>query len=233
MMDLIEYKDFTGEVKDIDVNNRIITGYLSAFDNKDHDGDIITKGAYAKSIAERKDKIFFLNQHNWQQPLTKFNVLKEDNKGLYFESMPLPDTSYANDVMKLYEAGVLKEHSVGFQTIKSDRVKSENTRYIKEIKLYEGSVVTLGANSNTPFTGFKSTIKEVDEQVKNILKAIKGGSFTDETFVLLEIALKQLQLNAVEIGKKSLTEPFNDTQIEPMTAESKAIINYLNERNGI
>lgn len=215
-MELLEIKDFTGEVKDIDTKGRVITGYLSSFGNKDHDGDIIVKGAYTKSITERKNNIFFLNQHNWQQPLTKFNVLQEDEKGLYFESMPLPDTSYANDVMKLYEAGVLKEHSVGFQTIKSDYNKEEATRYIKEIKLYEGSVVTLGANSSTPFTGFKSTIKEVDTQMKLILKAIKDGNFTDDTFSLLELALKQLQLNAVEIYKKSLTEPSTDTQAEPI-----------------
>ena len=232
-MDLLEYKDFTGSVKDVDAKGRVITGYLSSFDNKDHDGDIIVKGAYTKSINERKSQIFFLNQHNWQQPLTKFNVLQEDEKGLYFESMPLPETSYANDVMKLYEAGVLKEHSVGFQTVKADYNKTEDTRYIKEIKLYEGSVVTLGANSNTPFTGFKSTIKEIDEEVANILKAMKSGTFTDETFILLEIALKQLQLNAIELGKKSLEEPIIITQTEPIgqTKELEILNEYLRKWN--
>jgi HK97 family phage prohead protease len=232
-MDILEIKDFTGSVKDVDTKGRVITGYLSSFGNKDHDGDIIVKGAYSKSIAERKNQIFFLNQHNWQQPLTKFNVLQEDEKGLYFESMPLPDTSYANDVMKLYEAGVLKEHSVGFVTVKSDYKKEEETRYIKEIKLYEGSVVTLGANSNTPFTGFKSTMKEVDEEVKTILKAMKAGTFTDETFTLLEIALKQLQLNAIELGKKSLTEPLQGTQPEPIgnIKEVEILQNYLKKWN--
>jgi HK97 family phage prohead protease len=232
-MDLLEYKDFTGSVKDVDAKGRVITGYLSSFDNKDHDGDIIVKGAYTKSINERKSQIFFLNQHNWQQPLTKFNVLQEDEKGLYFESMPLPETSYANDVMKLYEAGVLKEHSVGFQTVKADYNKTEDTRYIKEIKLYEGSVVTLGANSNTPFTGFKSTIKEIDEEVASILKAMKSGTFTDETFILLEIALKQLQLNAIELGKKSLEEPPKSTHIEPIgqIKELEILNEYLQKWN--
>jgi len=229
-MDLLEIKDFTGSVKDIDTKGRIITGYLSSFGNKDHDGDIIMKGAYNKSVTERKNQIFFLNQHNWQQPLTKFNVLQEDEKGLYFESMPLPDTSYGNDVMKLYEAGVLKEHSVGFQTIKSDYNKEEQIRYIKEIKLYEGSVVTLGANSDTPFTGFKSTIKEIDDEIKLIYKAIRNGSYTDETFSLLEIALKQLQRKSYELGIKSLTEPTIVTHQEPMTDEAKAIINYLKNK---
>lgn len=229
-MNLLEIKDFTGSVKDVDTKGRVITGYLSSFGNKDHDGDIIMEGAYTKSIAERKNQIFFLNQHNWKQPLTKFNVLQEDEKGLYFESMPLPETSYGNDVMKLYDAGVLKEHSVGFITVKSDFKKEEDTRYIKEIKLYEGSVVTLGANSNTPFTGFKSSIKDIDDEANLIYKAIRNGDYTDETFSLLQLALKQLQLQAFELGKKSLTEPTIVTP-EPIIKETEILKNYLQKWN--
>ena len=232
-MDVIEFKCPGGSVKDIDTKGRVITGYLSSFGNVDHDGDIIEKGAYAKSITERLNSIYFLNQHDWKKPLSKFKTLIEDDKGLYFESMPLPDTSYGNDVIKLYEAGVLNEHSVGFQTVKSDYDKDKQVRIIKEIKLYEGSVVTLGANSNTPFNGFKSSIKEVDDQIKTIMKAIRNGTFTDETFGLLEIALKQLQLNAIELGKKSLEEPSKDTQIEPKS-QAQQINEYLKlKKDGI
>tara|TARA_R110000803_G_scaffold63443_2_gene124119 strand:- start:2891 stop:3595 length:705 start_codon:yes stop_codon:yes gene_type:complete len=202
---LLEYKSLTGEVKDIDSKKRIVTGYLSSFDNKDFDGDIIVKGAYAKSIKERKDQIFFLNQHDWSQPHGKFNILQEDNKGLYFESEPLIDTTYSSDTLKLYEAGIVKEHSVGFITVKSDVDRKADARMLKELKLYEGSNVTLGANSNTPFTGVKSlNLKEIDNQSKLITKALRDGTFTDETFILLELALKQLQLESYNLGKTSL-----------------------------
>lgn len=226
---LLEYKDFTGSVKDIDSKGRTVTGYLSSFGNKDHDGDIIQKGAFSKSINERKGDIFFLNQHNWQQPLSKFNVLQEDEKGLYFESQPLPDTSYGNDVIKLYEAGVLKEHSIGFITMKDDYNDEEKIRYIKEVKLYEGSVVTLGANSETPFTGFKSlTLNEIDEKSKAIMKMLRNGTLTDDTFLQLEIALKQLQREAYELGKKSLEAA--ESTSEPMQDATKAIHEYLKSK---
>lgn len=231
MKDILEFKDFTGEIKDIDTNKRIVTGYLSAFGNTDHDNDIIEKGAFKKSISERKDNIFFLNQHNWSQPHGKFNVLQEDSKGLYFESQALPDTTYSNDTLKLYEAGVLKEHSIGFVTVKSDF--KEAARVIREVKLYEGSNVTLGANSNTPFTGLKSlTLPEINDRTNKLIKAIKTGTFTDETFVLLEYALKELQLQSYELGKKSLEniEPQGSTQIieEPSIDTIKNFINSLN-----
>ncbi len=205
MNEILSYKSIVGEVKDVDTKKRVITGYLSGFDNKDFDGDIIVKGAFKKSIDERKNDIYFLNQHNWSQPHGKFSMLKEDSKGLYFESEPLIDTSYSSDTLKLYEAGIVKEHSIGFQTVLSDYDTKANARIIKEVKLYEGSNVTLGANPDTPFTGFKSlTLKEVNNQHKLILKAFRDGNFTDDTFSLLEIALKQLQKQAYELGKKSL-----------------------------
>lgn len=131
MNGLLEFKSIFGGVKDIDSNKRIVTGYLSDFGSKDYDSDIIEKGSFAKSIAERKNDIFFLNQHDWKQPHGKFNILMEDSKGLYFESEPLIDTTYSSDAIKLYEAGIVKEHSIGFQTLKSEWHKDGYTRTIK------------------------------------------------------------------------------------------------------
>ena len=224
---MYEKKSIVGEIKDLDLKKRIVTGYLSAFGNKDHVGDIIVKGAFSKSIAERKDQIFFLNQHNWDQPHGKFNVLQEDAKGLYFESTPLVDTSYSSDLLKLYEAGIINEHSIGYQTVKSDEEKG--ARVLKEIKLYEGSNVTLGANPETPFLGMKAGTKRASDQVKRILTMLRKGDVTDDTFALLEIALKQYETELINIGKKSV-EPSQDTQPEPSadTQIEDAIRNFLN-----
>tara|TARA_R110000868_G_scaffold149783_3_gene372596 strand:+ start:3768 stop:4451 length:684 start_codon:yes stop_codon:yes gene_type:complete len=202
MKGILEYKQNNfGGVKDVDTKNRVVTGYLSSFDNIDHSGDIITKGAYAKTLKERRNQIVFLNQHKWDQPHGKFAVLNEDSKGLYFESEPLINTSYSEDALKLYEAGIITDHSVGFVTV-TQETKGEN-RILKELKLYEGSNVTIGDNSETPFTGFKSlSITETNDKIGVILKFFKNGTVTDETFQLLEIALKDLQKQAFEIGKQ-------------------------------
>lgn len=192
-------------VSDVDLKNRVVTGYLSSFDNVDHSGDIIVKGAYTKTLKERRNEIVFLNQHRWEQPHGKFAVLQEDQKGLYFESEPLIKTSYSEDALKLYDAGIMTDHSVGFVTITKE-TKGQN-RILKELKLYEGSNVTIGDNPNTPFTGFKSlSLTETNDKISTILKFFKNGTVTDETFYLLEIALKDLQKQAYEIGS-SLLKP--------------------------
>lgn len=209
---MYEKKSIVGEVKDLDLKKRVVTGYLSAFGNKDHVGDIVVKGAFTKSLAERKDQIFFLNQHNWDQPHGKFNTLQEDAKGLYFESMPLVDTTYSSDLLKLYDAGIINEHSIGYTTVQ-DEVKSDS-RLLKELKLYEGSNVTLGANPETPFMGMKAGTKRASDQVKRIMKMLRNGDLTDDTFSLLEIALKQYETELINLGKKSV-EPSENTQQEP------------------
>ena len=223
---MYEKKSIVGEVKDLDLNKRIVTGYLSAFDNKDHVGDIILKGAFDKSLRERKDQIFFLNQHNWDQPHGKFNMLQEDAKGLYFESNPLVDTTYSSDLLKLYDAGIINEHSIGFQTIQ-DEVKTDH-RLLKELKLYEGSNVTLGANPETPFMGMKAGTKRASDQVKRIMKMLRSGDVTDDTFALLEIALKQYETELINLGKKSV-EPLTSTQQEPSadTQVNDFLANYI------
>ena len=132
--------------------------------------------------------------------------------------------SYSDDAVKLYEAGILNQHSIGFITVKSHYDEEEKARVLTELKLFEGSNVTFGANPNTPFSGFKSmTPIKANDQVKRIVKMLRNGSLRDETFELLEIALKQLQKNMFELGKKSLkdNEPSKDTQIvsEPRNDE--------------
>lgn len=232
MSGLLQYKDLSGgAVSDVDTKNNVVTGYLSKFGNIDSDNDIISDGAFLKSLNERRDRILFLNQHKWDQPHGGFAVLKEDSNGLYFESNPLIGTSYSQDVIKLYAAGILREHSIGFRTIKDEQDEKNGARIIKEVMLYEGSNVTMGANPNTPFMGFKGTmtIDDVNDQITKIVKMLRTGNLTDDGFVQIEIALKQLQLQSVEFGKtlNKDPEPINitlDDNVEPLI---NTIKNYI------
>jgi len=221
----ILHKDFvgTGHVKDVDMTGKRVSGYLSDFDTKDSHGDVILKGAYKKTLSERKDEIYFLNQHDWKQPHGFFDELYEDSKGLYFVSKPLVDTSYSMDTLKLYEAGIMTNHSIGYIPIKEEYDKKADVNYLKEIKLFEGSNVTIGSNRNTPFTGFKSNNpRELEDRLKVFMKAYRTGTFTDETFGLLEIAIRDLQKQAFDLAKKSL---------ESQEGTQKSAADIINEFN--
>lgn len=225
---IIQFKNILGgAVKDIDTKNKVVTGYLSKFGNEDSDQDIIHAGSFQKSIKERRPRILFLNQHKWDQPHGGFEVLKEDGYGLYFESKPLTDTTYSSDAIKLYQAGILKEHSIGFRIVKDEYDRESDIRNIKEVMLYEGSNVTLGANPETPFMGFKSfTIEEANDQISKIIKMLRTGTLSDEGFAQIEIALKTLQLQSVELGKTLKTEKPG----KPTTPKGdEPLINTINE----
>ena len=71
-----------------------------------------------------------------------------------------------------------------------------------------------GANSNTPTVGVKSQIKAtlIDEMSKTI-KSLRTGKFTDETFGLLELKLKQLQQYLAEMEDETSVP----TEEQPLT----------------
>ena len=208
----LEHKEIGGKYEDFDINNRVISGYLSEVDVKDDGGDTIARSAFNKTLQERKNEIFFLNQHDFKQPHGKFAELEMDSYGLKFVSNPLPNTTYSNDVLKLIEAKIITSTSIGYVATKFIGQKGY-CRTITELKLYEGSTVTIPMNKGALITGLKSmTLEEISTKEKDLLKAFRNGTFTDETFVLLELALKELQTQSYELGKKeALNKPSNDT----------------------
>ena len=201
------YKNISqGIIEDVDNVKGVVTGYFSAFNNIDSDGDVIVSGAYKKTVAENgpngKNRIMHLLQHNPLMPLAKPMELMEDGKGLRFVSK-ITETSYGKDVIKLYAEGVFNEHSVGFEIIKSDN--KAGYREIREIKLWEGSTVTWGANPNTPIESMKSWDKpKSEEMLSKFCNILRNGDLTDESMIQLEIGLKQLQNHLVELESKSV-----------------------------
>ena len=136
----------------------------------------------------------------------------------------LIETECGEDAIKLYEAGLINQHSIGFSTLKSDVNQKTGVRTITELKLYEGSAVLWGANPETPTLGFKGEFKETKEnlsiRLENLIKAFRGGSFTDDTFALMEIQIKQIQaeLLALEITE-TITQSAEAIEPTPVVEE--------------
>lgn len=185
------YKRMTQEVKDVDAKKGIVTGYFSAFNIKDSDGDVIVPGAFQKSLSEwfPKGRIKHLLNHDPRQPLGKLMELKEDSYGLYYESQ-IGTHNLGRDFIKMVESDLVKEHSIGFN-VKGSR-KGKDATELYDVVLYEGSSLTSwGANEYTPMLGLKSMDARI-ERVKKLEKFIKHTSATDETIELLMLEIKQL-----------------------------------------
>ena len=221
----------TGSIKDINAKEGVITGYFASFDTLDSDGDVFTNGAFKKSISENKHRIMHLLQHDVTKPIGRPSMLMEDTKGLYFEtklSAKQLEVGYIADTLKLYEAGVYNEHSVGFITMQEHRGQKDDksVNFITEAKLMEGSVVTWGANENTPVIGIKGEDKKsILDEIDKICKAMRVGNLTDDSYIGLEIRLQQVKSllsQVLEPGK---------TTLDISTTEDEQLIDLLSQIN--
>ena len=179
-------------VKDVDMKSRTVTGYFSVFGNKDSDEDIINKGAYTKTISDRGDRIKHLFMHNPTLGIIgSISELKEDDYGLFFKSTLL-DTALGTDVLKMYDAGVLKEHSVGFETIRESKA-NDGINHIEEIRLWEGSSVVWGSNElarvsktfswmnyNGSDINLLETLKAQVDELQDSLSKLAGTTTSEE-----------------------------------------------------
>ena len=188
-------------VKDVDTKTRTVSGYFASFRDKknpDSDGDIIIKGAFLKTIREQgpkssKPRIAHLKQHSPWDIMARIDELVEDSHGLKFHSY-FPTTTLGEDSLKLYEAEIYREHSIGYRIIKAEQDHQANVQELKELKLWEGSAVTWGSDEFTYVDGVKSMDKKQSfDLLDRLIKALRDGSFTDETFYNLEIGLEQVK----------------------------------------
>lgn len=161
----MQYKTFSINSKDVnyDSESRTISGYAAVFGNKDKAGDILIKGCFSKSIQDRgpesaaNDKIIVLWMHDMNEPIGRLTVLYEDDKGLYFEA-PIDDVPRGNQAIKQLESGTLNQFSIGYQYVwENCEYDAEKDAFmVKEVKLHEISVVSVGCNGETEYLGLKS-----------------------------------------------------------------------------
>ena len=154
-----------------DAQENIISGYASFFNNKDSHGDIITKGAFTKTIQENKDRIKVLWQHDLREPIGKPIDMIEDEKGL-FTTSKISQTDIGKKAMILARDGVLNEMSIGFYPIKEDYDNQKQANMIKEIKLMEYSLVTLASNPMAQLTDVKHLLGEYEYSKGNIMDIV-------------------------------------------------------------
>lgn len=216
----VSNSSIAGVIKDIDAKSGTVTGYFSIFGNVDSDGDIILPGAFKRTLKNNYDRLKHLNQHRSGEVLSGTRkghlVLKEDSKGLYFESK-ISQTTLGKDVILLYEDGALDEHSIGFEIVKRrdhDTLTFERwgqtlpVKEIHEVKLWEGSTVTWGANELAGIEGIKSlTKKQAEDKMDTMLKAIRNGRYeNEEIYEMLELTFKQLNQHIIDLSTSS-TQP--------------------------
>ena len=145
------------------------SGYAAVFGNLDDGNDIIERGAFAKTIAENFSRIKILSQHNeCELPIGKPLELREDERGLFIRGK-ISDTQKGRDIQTLLRDGVLTEMSIGYEAVDFEFDGETGVRHLKEVRLWEISIVTWGMNE----------LAQIDS-VKSLTEALKakGGKIS-------------------------------------------------------
>ena len=239
MSSKIEFKSvLVDEALDVDVPMRTVKAVWSRMGNTDLDNDIIVPEAYSKTLMENgpqgKNIIWSLVDHNasFKNALGKPSELYVEGDKLIAVTK-IVDTAIGQDMIKLYNEGLINQHSIGFAVKRSDMDQKTGIRTIKELKLYEGSAVLWGANPETPTLEMSKSMLDVNEQLslvqrlERLSKAFKHGQFTDESFSLLELEIKQIQQKIEELSTQAVA---NATPAPDENEGLKEAINYFKSK---
>ena len=198
------------EVKALDGKTGEIEGYASTFNNIDQGGDKVMPGAFKKTIRDQKGKFPILDSHDPTKQIGWNLEAIEDEKGLFVKGQLLindiPEARKAYAIMqKALEIKAKAGLSIGYMPVKWEMDEDEEKmryRKLKEVKLYEYSMVAFPMNIEATATAvkeFDQFMKAMEgnelDQVNNFIAIMKKEGFN-------ELKIKSaLEAAAAEIDK--------------------------------
>ena len=172
----MNYKDF--QVKYSDEGNGSLEGYASTWIRRpDSWGDVVTKGAFAKTLQERWNggvgiPLLWAHQMNELSSYIGTASAEEDEKGLHFVAA-FDGTDEAQRVRELYKDGRLSKFSFAYDVKEQAMVTLEDgvkANELRELDLYEISCVCVPANDDAGVVGVKAEVPEAKAGRRNSAK---------------------------------------------------------------
>ncbi|MGP9725555.1 HK97 family phage prohead protease [Corynebacterium sp. AOP40-9SA-29] len=187
-------KDMTVQVKADDTDGGgEFSAYASVFDNIDSYGDVIRKGAFAKTLEDWESSgntMPLLYGHNFSDPFSNIGSIikaEEDDHGLKISAKIDLDNPTGAQVYRLLKEKRLSQMSFAFDVKEGGFAEADGTDVyeLRELTLYECSVVPIGANQETEILAVKAMARYLDAASKGAVDQFRqalsppGDSKTD------------------------------------------------------
>lgn len=238
----MEYKIFTFAISETKSNVYdgkcigTVKGYASTYGNIDRTNDIIFEGAFDKSIEDyktknRQMKVYY--QHNVGDipigGIRPDNIVSDKN-GLFVTMDINTKVQRGSEVYELAKQGVLSDISIGFTTNDYDYSK-DGVRCLKELALWEASIVGEPANTQAKITEVKNVHKNKFYTVTDLQNVITKKDYEDilrESGSFSKEAATFLAARFVEKARRE-SETIIDIKNNNLThlSELKTLINKL------
>ncbi len=214
---LLEVKSVKFEIKELSETGTF-TGIASVYGNKDLGGDVMEKGAFTKTIAERGGMVRLMDSHK-----TRIGIAKVEDTpyGLKTEGIINLDKQAGKEVysdLKFYQDhGMPLGLSIGYQTVKADSpaTTQDGARHLKEVSLWEVTVTEFPMNTQAQVTAVKS--------ITDLLNAEAKDDFEEELRELQLYSARSMMLQALSCALCDICYDSNMTPEEKVTASSDSI----------
>ena len=178
-----QYKSTPIEIKELD-DEGYFEGYASVFDMKDEYNDVVVKGAFKKTLEDRGDHIKMLWQHDSKEVIGSYSSMYEDDYGLKVYGQINMDVQRGREAYSLMKTGAIEAMSIGYTTIQEEykdmeyedeygKSTHERVRVLKELKLYEISLVTFPANEEAMIQNVKNLNTEQQQAGNDFITSLQ------------------------------------------------------------
>ena len=212
-----------------DQNERRFEGYASTFGNRDRVGDVVSPGAFRKSL-ERHTREgtmpAMLLHHDMRRPIGKWTSMSEDQKGLRVEGTLTKGVRDSDEAYALIKDGAINSMSIGYVVNDEDYDVKSDTNKLKEIELHEVSLVTIPANAQA----LVASVKDADGalNVRELERALRdAGLSRRESKAILSDGVKALAPNTEELVPETIL-PKRDAAEVDRQQRLKAMLGKLN-----
>ena len=141
------------ELRALDDGNTLV-GYAAVFDSPSEPmpyTEFVRRGAFAKTLNDGADVRLLIDHEGVPLARTKSGTLslEEDERGLRVEAELDPENPDAARVLSAMRRGDLSQMSFAFKTVKDSYNEDRSVRELKEVKLFDVSIVTFPAYEDT------------------------------------------------------------------------------------
>jgi HK97 family phage prohead protease len=221
----LDFKLLTKDVK----QDGTFEGLAAVYGNKDHGGDIIEPGAFTRTLKNSNGRVPILWQHDKREPIGA-GYLSDSREGLKIRGELVMESDVARKALGLMKARVLNGLSIGYDAVKAQYDKVKDATLLKEIRLYEVSLVTFPMNPLALVGSVKTQIENVASSVKSLYEGIKSGrEITPEMREeLMRISEKIQALASLDSGNDSdeppATQQLGDSDLHSLMDILKEIV---------
>jgi len=148
-----DYLDIPFKIKAVS-DDGLFSGYGSVFGVVDSYQEVVAPGAFKESLESRVPALLW--QHRSGEPIGVYTAVKEDSVGLHVEGKLALKTTRGAEAYELLKMGAISGLSIGFVPRDDSYDRVTGVRTLKQVDLWEVSLVTFPANEASRVANVKS-----------------------------------------------------------------------------